>query len=63
MPKIGLDSLEQTNRTGYPPPFNEPVAGRWQRKVGEVAGLSRLGRETRHARAWRLVEPAALARG
>jgi len=30
MPKIDLDALEQTNSTGYPPPFNEPVAGRWQ---------------------------------
>jgi uncharacterized cupin superfamily protein len=53
MPKIGLDSLEQTNRTGYPPPFNEPVAGRWQRKVGEVAGLRLLG--ARHV----MLEPGA----
>jgi uncharacterized cupin superfamily protein len=43
MPKINLDELEQTNRTGYPPPFNEPVAGRWQRKIGEAAGLKLLG--------------------
>ena len=39
MPKIDLEKIEQTNATGYPPPFNEPVAGRWQRKVGEVGGL------------------------
>ncbi|MFL6721205.1 MAG: cupin domain-containing protein [Sphingomonas sp.] len=43
MPKIDLDSLEPTNRTGYPPPFNEPVKGRWQRKVGDAAGLTELG--------------------
>ena len=43
MPKVDLDALEPTNRTGYPPPFNEPVVGRWQRKVGEAAGLSELG--------------------
>jgi uncharacterized cupin superfamily protein len=43
MPKIDLDSLEQTNSTGYPPPFNEPVAGRWQRKVAEAGGLTELG--------------------
>ncbi len=43
MPKIDLEKIEQTNATGYPPPFNQPVAGRWQRKVGEVAGLTELG--------------------
>ena len=43
MPKIDLDALEQTNSTGYPPPFNEPVAGRWQRKVAEAGGLTELG--------------------
>ena len=43
MPKIDLEALEPTNRTGYPPPFNEAVQGRWQRKVGEAAGLSELG--------------------
>jgi len=43
MPRIDLDSLEPTNRTGYPPPFNEPVAGRWQKKVAEAAGLTELG--------------------
>jgi uncharacterized cupin superfamily protein len=53
MPKIDLDQLEQSNRTGYPPPFNEPVAGRWQRKVGEAAGLTELG--ARHV----VLEPGA----
>ena len=43
MPKIDLESLEQTNRTGYPPPFDQPVAGRWQRKVAEAGGLTLLG--------------------
>jgi uncharacterized cupin superfamily protein len=43
MPRINLDALEPTNRTGYPPPFNEPVQGRWQRRVAEAAGLSKLG--------------------
>jgi len=43
MPKLDLDTLEQTNSTGYPPPFNQPVVGRWQRKVGEAAGLRELG--------------------
>lgn len=53
MPKVDLDALEPTNRTGYPPPFNEPVAGRWQRKVGEAAGLTELG--ARHV----VLEPGA----
>jgi uncharacterized cupin superfamily protein len=43
MPKIDLKALESSNRTGYPPPFNEPVQGRWQRKVAEAAGLTELG--------------------
>jgi uncharacterized cupin superfamily protein len=53
MPKIDLDSIEQVNSTGYPPPFNEPVAGRWQRKVAEVGGLTELG--ARHV----VLEPGA----
>ena len=43
MPKVDLEAIEQTNRTGYPPPFDQPVAGRWQRKVAEAAGLTELG--------------------
>ena len=53
MPKVDLDKLEQSNRTGYPPPFNEPVAGRWQRAVGQAAGLTLLG--ARHV----VLEPGA----
>jgi uncharacterized cupin superfamily protein len=43
MPKIDLDSIEQTNRTGYPPPFNEDVKGRWYRRLGKAAGLTEIG--------------------
>ena len=43
MPKIDLESIEQSNSTGYPPPFNEPVAGRWKKAVGKSAGLRELG--------------------
>jgi uncharacterized cupin superfamily protein len=53
MPKVDLGSIEPTNATGYPPPFNQPVAGRWQRKVAEVAGLTDLG--ARHV----VLEPGA----
>jgi uncharacterized cupin superfamily protein len=53
MPKVDLESLEPTNRTNYPVPFDQPMAGRWQRKVGDAAGLKELG--ARHV----VLEPGA----
>ncbi|WP_310467064.1 cupin domain-containing protein [Sphingomonas sp.] len=43
MPKIDLAAIEQTNRTGYPPPFNLPVAGRHQRRLAPATGLTDFG--------------------
>ena len=43
MPKIDFSSIEQTNRTGYPPPFNEQVAGRWIRRLSPATGLTEFG--------------------
>jgi uncharacterized cupin superfamily protein len=43
MPKVDLDAIEETNRTGYPPPFDTPVAGRWYRRLAPATGLSDLG--------------------
>lgn len=43
MPKVALESIEQTNRTGYPPPFDEPVAGRFQRRIATATGMTELG--------------------
>ena len=43
MPKVDLSALELTNRTGYPPPHDQPVAERWYRRVGPAIGLSDLG--------------------
>jgi len=43
MPKLDLDSMVPANTTGYPPPFNEPVQGRWHRRLGKAAGLTELG--------------------
>lgn len=43
MPKIDLDSIEQVNRTGYPPPHNAQVAGRWYRRLAPAAGLTQFG--------------------
>ena len=42
MPKVDLNLIEAVNRTGYPPPFDEPVKGRWQQRIGPVAGLTAL---------------------
>jgi uncharacterized cupin superfamily protein len=53
MPKIDLQSIEQTNKTGYPPPFDKPVAGRWQRPIGQTVGFKELG--ARHV----VLEPGA----
>jgi uncharacterized cupin superfamily protein len=53
MPKIDLAAIEPTNRTNYPPPFDEQMAGRWQRPIGAAAGLSELG--ARHV----VLEPGA----
>jgi uncharacterized cupin superfamily protein len=43
MPRIDLDTIPQTNRTGYPPPFNEAVAGRLQRRLSPATGLAEFG--------------------
>lgn len=43
MPRIDLDDVEQTARTGYPPPFDAAVAGRFYRRIGEFGGLSDFG--------------------
>jgi uncharacterized cupin superfamily protein len=43
MPKIDIESIEQLNRTGYPPPFNEEVRDRWYRRLAPFAGLTDFG--------------------
>lgn len=43
MPKLDLDTAPQTNASNYPPPFNEPMADRWYRRLAPVAGLTKLG--------------------
>lgn len=43
MPKIDLDAITASNRTGYPAPFDRAVAGRWQRRLAASAGLSAMG--------------------
>ena len=43
MPKVDLSQVPLTNRTGYPPPHNEAVAGRWSRRFAKGAGLTLMG--------------------
>ena len=43
MPKIHLETVEQISRTGYPPPFNEAVAGRLVRRLSPATGLTNFG--------------------
>lgn len=43
MPKIDLDAVEQTNRTGYPQPYDAAVQGRWYRRLGPASGLTEFG--------------------
>lgn len=42
MPKLDLDAIPQTNATGYPPPYSEPVEERWYRRLAPAAGLGKL---------------------
>src|SRR3546814_12072509 len=43
MPKLDLESIPQSNDTGYPPPYNREVQGRWYRRLAPSAGLTLLG--------------------
>lgn len=43
MPKLVLDAIPQTNATGYPPPYDAPVAGRWYRRLALASGLTDFG--------------------
>ncbi len=53
MPKLDLDAIPETNRTGYPAPYDRNVAGRWQKPLTEPGGLTDFG--VRHVR----LEPGA----
>lgn len=43
MPKIDLDALPASNATGYPDPFDKPVAGRWWKRLAPSSGLTHMG--------------------
>ena len=43
MPKIDLAAIEQTNKTGYPPPYAEAMALRLFRRIAPAVGLTDFG--------------------
>jgi len=43
MPKIDIGAIAEENRTGYPPPFDELVAGRFRKRLGNAGGLTQFG--------------------
>ena len=43
MPKVDLDSVAPSNATGYPAPFDQPVAGRWWKRIAPLGRLTELG--------------------
>lgn len=43
MPKLDIDAIAPSNATGYPAPFDEPVAGRWWKRLGIAGGLTEMG--------------------
>jgi len=43
MPKLDLEAIEQTNRTGYPAPYSAAMAGRYFRRLAPAAGLEDFG--------------------
>ena len=43
MPKLDLETIPQTNATGYPPEHADKVAGRWYRRIAPAAGIADFG--------------------
>jgi uncharacterized cupin superfamily protein len=43
LPKLDLDTIPQTNATGYPAPYSDAVQGRWYRRLAPASGISDFG--------------------
>ena len=43
MAKIDIEAIGEENSTGYPSPFDEIVAGRFRKKLGDAGGLTQFG--------------------
>jgi uncharacterized cupin superfamily protein len=42
MPKLDIEAIAPSNRTGYPTPFDAAVSGRWWRRLAPVGGLTEM---------------------
>lgn len=43
LPKLDLDTIPQTNATGYPSEYARPVQGRWYRRLAPASGIGDFG--------------------
>ena len=43
MPKLDLESVPQTNATGYPAVYADVVQGRWYRRLAPASGIADFG--------------------
>ena len=43
MPKLNLETIPQTNATGYPPAYAGEIRERWYRRLAPASGLSDFG--------------------
>ncbi|MBR0552069.1 cupin domain-containing protein [Stakelama marina] len=43
MPKLDLDTIPQSNATGYPGDYALPVQGRWYRRLAPASGIDDFG--------------------
>ncbi|WP_184017336.1 cupin domain-containing protein [Sphingobium boeckii] len=43
MPKLDLESLPQTNATGYPPVYADVIQERWYRRLAPASGITDFG--------------------
>lgn len=43
MPKLDLETIPQTNATGYPPVYAGEIRDRWYRRLAPASGLSDFG--------------------
>jgi uncharacterized cupin superfamily protein len=43
VPKIDVAAIAEVNTTGYPPPFDAIVAGRFRKRLGNAGGLTQFG--------------------
>jgi uncharacterized cupin superfamily protein len=43
MPKIDVSAMPEVRATGYPPPFDQLVGGRFRKRIGNAGGLTQFG--------------------